>query len=144
MTSDNATKRNHWMTVKKSLQSLQFELRACENARLTLARLPFTDPLYEISLGTEGNTRSVISRYTNGVSTVVAQEDTPGIIDCLETRRFYLSWNNGIIQLVRGTASGRRLMDWQDNEPLGAYSVSLTTGPGSSGMWTYNSDQGGY
>ena len=136
--------RGHWLSFKSSQQFWHFQVRSCESVHLILALTPGGNPLYEVILGVDVNKKSRILRYSqdSGLPTTVLEEDTPGILNCVEGQRFWLSWRNGKIELALRSSNGKRLLDWNDNQPMAVYAVSLVTGPGDVGEWIYSSDSG--
>lgn len=148
-TPNSETYRSHSVTTKSGHRFLEFGVRSCQNARLVLSTVNFGVPLYEIVLGSDGNTKSKVIRYEddgsgNWNSSLKAEETTPGVIDCLQSRWFWLSWNGGLIEVARGSASGQRFLSWQDDSPHNVFAVSFSTGPGDFGDWTYLYTSGDY
>ena len=72
----------------------------------------------------------------------MAEEETSGILDCYETRRFWIGWSGNKIQLASGSDTGRHFLDWFDEQPRPVYALSLSTGPDASGDWKYSSKEG--
>jgi len=125
-----------------------FDVRSCSDAHLILSQSPSSLTLYEVILGHNSNTRSKIVRYDesegNGdnLAVTVAEEETLAILDCYESRRFWLSWSNNKIQLKTISSSGRVLLDWYDEQARPVFALSLFTGSGSIGDWKYSYRQG--
>jgi hypothetical protein len=145
-TSDSETYIKHWLSFKSFKKYLNFEVRSCENARLVLSMLPFTTPLYEVVLGSDSNRKSRILRYNpddGNVAESVAEEDTAGILDCFELRRFSISWESDKIKVSLGSSAGKVVLDWlEDQRHIEAFSVGLSTGSGSAGDWKFSFNEG--
>jgi hypothetical protein len=142
-TPDNQGYENQWLTFKASKKSLNVDVRACSNVRLRLSRLPFSSPLYDVILGGSSNTKSTIQRYSDGGEAVVAEEETPGIVDCYEWRKFDVSWTSNKIKVSLGSSSGQTILDWQeDQRQVQVFAVGLSTGPQSDGNWKVSYSQG--
>ena len=135
---------NHWLSFKSSQKSLQFQVRACENARILLSDQPYGTVVYQIIVGSEGNTKSTITRYNSGNAAydVVAEESTPGVLNCMETKYFWLSWRNGVLELALGSSSGRRLIDWSDSNPRSVNALGVLSGTSLGSSWTYSYESG--
>ena len=142
-TPDNAAYNYRWLSFKSSKKFLTFEVCACHTARLRLAQLAFGSVQYEIILGAEANGKSQILSYSDAGTSVIAEEDTPDILDCSEIRRFTLSWINDKIQLLAGSMSGRVIIDWRkDQGGFALFAAALSTGPGSQGDWKFSFNEG--
>lgn len=135
---------SHWLGFKSSQKSLKFETRACEDARIILSSGVTGLAAYEVIIGSANNTRSTIVRYDyEGVLyDTVAEEDTPGVLDCSETRYFWMSWNNGLLELATGSSNGRRLVDWKDDSPRSVSAVALRGGASFGAVWQYSYQAG--
>lgn len=134
----------HWLGFKSSQKSLQFEARACEEARIILSSHITGIAAYEVIIGSANNTKSTIVRYDyQGILyDTVAEEDTPGVLDCAETRYFWLSWNDGLLALLTGSSNGRRLVDWKDDNPRTVSAVALRGGASFGAVWQYSYQAG--
>lgn len=118
-------------------------MRACNDVRLRLSQLPFSPLQYEVILGSDFNSRSKIKRYSGDEEVVVADVDTPGIVDCFESRRFYVSWGANNIKVSINSGSGQTILDWQeDQRQIVAFAIGLSTGPESDGEWKVSYDEG--
>jgi len=142
-TPNNQIYNNRWLTFKSSKRSLNFEVRTCYHARLRLAQLPFLTPMYEIVLGSDFNVKSKILHFNGEDTVIVAEEDSPGIVDCSESRKFGLSWSNGKITVSRGSLSGQVILDWlADTSSINLFAIGLATGPQSDGDWKFSYNEG--
>jgi len=144
MTSVVADSSNHWLNFKSSQKSLQFQVRSCENARLLLAEQVYGTVVYRVIIGSAGNTKSSFSRFdsVSGIYEIVAEESTPGVLDCMETKYFWISWKNGLLELAVGSSNGRRLIDWRDSNPLSVNALGLLSGTNLGSSWTYSYESG--
>lgn len=99
---------------------------------------------YEIIIGSAGNTKSTVLRYDGlGITyETVAEEDTPGVLDCIEVRYFWVSWHNGLLELAIGSSNGRRLVDWKDDNPHSVNALTLVSGANHASSWRYSHAQG--
>ena len=136
---------NQWLAFKSNKRLLNFEVRACSNARLRLSQLPFTSPQYEVVFGTDSNRKTQLMRYNGGVASLVAEEETLGIVDCFESKRFDVSWYENKIRVSRGSGSGQVVLDWQESQrSVRVFAASLSTGPQSNGDWKVLNTEGKY
>jgi hypothetical protein len=118
-------------------------VRACKNARLRLSRLPFSPTQYEVVLGSDSNSRSKIVRHNGDDAVVVAEADTTNILDCFESKRFYVSWSANKIRVSLGSGSGQTVLEWlEDQRQIVAFAISLSSGPESDGDWKFSYDEG--
>jgi Farnesoic acid 0-methyl transferase len=143
-TSDSESRSSQWLTFQSSRKSVTFDVRACSNVRLQLSQVAFRSPQYEVVLGTDNNSKSQILQHSgSGSATIVAEEDTPGIVSCSESRRFTLRWMANTVQVLTGSSAGRVIVDWTSGQgSFAVFAVGLATGPGSVGEWKFSFDQG--
>jgi Farnesoic acid 0-methyl transferase len=139
--SDNIS---HWLGFKSSQKSFQFEARACKEARIILSSQVQAPAAYEVIIGSSNNMKTSIFRYddTGILYETVAEEDTPGVLDCTATRYFWLGWNNGLLELAAGSSKGRRLVDWKDDNPRSINAVALRSRSSSETDWQYSYPSG--
>ena len=63
--------------------------------------------------------------------------DTPGINSCTEERSFWISWQNGAIEVGRGEILGQeRFLDFQPLEFYPIRAVGFSTGYSFNGTWS--------
>ena len=120
---------------------IQFRVRSCADVHLALSSVTGNPATltYEIVIGGWGNSRSVIREVMQGP--IVANVSTPSILDCNTMRPFWVSWGKGTIQVGRGNISDSNMspfLQWTDTNPHAIYSVGLSTGFGSTGLWEFN------
>lgn len=102
--------------------------------------------MYEIVLGGNGNKQSFIRNAVGGYNEVFIAE-TPNILDCAQSRPFWMSWMgrvNRTLAVGRGKSVGAdTFMQWTDTvEQRTVGALSLVTGWGSTGNWTFLRDAG--
>ena len=62
--------------------------------------------------------------------------DTPDILKCNEERSFWITWQNGAIEVGRGEVVGQdRVMDFQPLEFYPVRAVGFSTGYSFNGTW---------
>lgn len=128
----------HWIKVKSSQQFFTFSVRACDSVQISICSLPSRIPVYEITLGANNNTRSGILRYEGDVIAIAAEENTPAIVDCAESRSFYVSWANGNVVVAIGSSTGRRFLEWTDPNPQQLFLLALASLSSSVIEWDYD------
>lgn len=105
---------------------IDFQLRACTSAKILLASTPFdaNKDAYEIIIGDQSNTETVIKKNRNG--NVQEKEPSANILSCVALRRFWVSWADGHVRVGRGRPFDDQIVDWQDGSPINVKAVSLT------------------
>ncbi|ELU12988.1 hypothetical protein CAPTEDRAFT_69653, partial [Capitella teleta] len=65
--------------------------------------------------------------------------ETPDVMHCNETRYFWISWKNGVIEVGRGLVVGNRvfMVWWKDPEPYKVNGIAISTGFGAEGKWKF-------
>ena len=125
-----------WRSVQDP-GSLTFSVRACNDAHLGLFSIlqNSTSPMYEIAIGVQSNTHSAIRQSPLGPDEALVS--TPDVLSCAIFRAFWVTWQDGYIQVGRGTVTGANVfMEWEDTEySVTVEAVSLSTGWGASGEW---------
>src|SRR5688572_20917817 len=111
-TPNNEGYADHYLDFKASQTFLNFVIQSCRSAHLSLSQSRFSPTLYKVIIGHDSNTKSQIIRYAmneSGINqgTVVAEELSPGILDCSQQRPFWLSWQGGKIEVAMESASGQ-------------------------------------
>ena len=91
-----------WVEVGASVTWYNFRVRACHDAIVYLSheRMAASDSAYEIAIGTKNNLRTQIRRASD--RQVLADEDTPDIVNCSNYRQFWVSWVEGLLQMGTG------------------------------------------
>lgn len=142
-TVDDVTKEDVWLSLTPSQTSFTVDIRACAEAHLFL--LPFyTDPeSYEVVIGAEGNTKTLVYRAEDK-NEPTASEVTANILSCTEFRKFWISWENGRIDVALSSPAGRSYLSWSDGSPLQVHVLRISTGPGSDGEWMFPRGSGGF
>lgn len=104
-TSRENSKRDIWITENER-GYIVFGVRSCKQARLFLNEgIGKLGKAYTIVLGAKQNR---ISKIIKGEQ-VLVQVDTPDLVDCDETKYFWISWLNGVIEVGRGMRLRDRL-----------------------------------
>ena len=130
-----------WLTFSQYEKSLIVDIRSCGEAHLHLQPF-YTEPQsYEVVIGAESNTKTSLYRETS--TSVIHSENTPDVLDCLESRTFWISWENGQIDVREESLAGNSLLSWTDTNPLEVHMMALSSGPGSEGAeWIYSINAG--
>ena len=116
---------------------IQFSvIEYCNDAHIALSSGPAaTGDIYELVIGGWGNSRSVFRERKQ--SCQLASANTPSILNCAETRLFWLSWKDGLLSFGKGWILGENLvMKYQNTNPYTINYVSASGGFGGSGEWT--------
>jgi hypothetical protein len=134
-----------YQTVHRSLLDARetvFKVRSASDAKVALLSVPgsFKAPSYEITIGAEQNTLTVL-RCRSFSGDVVFDVDTAGILSVEELRPFWISWVNGTVSFGVGevVGYGRRLR-FQDPDPTYrkyVHSLAVASGPGTSAEWEF-------
>ena len=140
--SSSRTEQDVWMLYGMNQKSFTVDIQSCAEARLQLHSFPSESRAYEIIIGADGNLGTSLYRGVESPEAVL-YESTPDVLSCLESRTFWISWDNGQIDVGVGDVSGRRLLSWVDSEPMEVHSMALSSGPGSDGAeWVYPINSG--
>ena len=126
--------RYHLVVANKN--SLMFSLKACSDGHVGLSEIPGLSSLnmYEVVIGGWTNTKSVIRRARQGKIEVEAQ--TPDILSCDLARYFWVTWEDGVIQMgTGGVLLQGTILTFTDPEPYTVNSVTLATSDGYTGRW---------
>ena len=124
-----------WMVFNQYQKSVTVDITSCAEAHIHLHSYVTEPQVYEVVIGADSNMKTVLYREAN---TEVKSESTPEVLSCLETRTFWISWDNGQIDVGRNSVSGRRLLSWSDDDPKDVHAAGLSSGPGSDGAeWVY-------
>ncbi len=115
------------------------EVKACNDAFIALCftQSLYTENVYEINIGGWKNTKSIIRNKPNYYATILT-EYQGAVLDCNVAKKFWLSWESGLIRVGFGHVVGESLMmeyDHPNPHPTPRY-VGVSTGYGSTGTWT--------
>ena len=93
--------------------------------------------------GSNSNGESYIV-HDRSAPTDVTREGTPGILDCTKLRPYWITWNDGNVELGVGDFLYEDTMvEWEDNTPHPVTAISLSGGPNlSPGSWEFSRDAG--
>lgn len=122
-----------------------FSVRACSSAQIALAETlgNLETNAYEIILGAYDNTQTFIRKQVGGDEAEEGNSvETPGILDCHSYRDFYISWNDGTIEVGSGHSSSHALLTWHDSNPHEIRDFAMATGPAGSGTWKFPQTSG--
>jgi hypothetical protein len=128
-----------YRTLHRSLLDTQqtvFKVKASSDAKISLLRVPsnFLAPSYEIIVGAEFNTRTILHSKAAGGDQVVFQVNTPDILSSAELRSFWVSWMNGTVRFGKGDTPGQNeLMNYVDPQPAfrrHVHSIAVASGLG--------------
>lgn len=97
-------------TIHRSLLDtldVTFRVRALSDAKLVLLSTPgnTNTPCYEIDIGVQGNSKSVL-RVRSVIGAITVEQDTVNILSITELRSFWVSWSNGTLKFGSGSISG--------------------------------------
>jgi len=86
----------------------------------------------QVFIGGWSNSKSVIRR--NRTKPDVAEKDTPDILSANEFRGFWISWDNGNINVGK-EGHDEEFLSYSDPDPFGIGYYGLCTGWGATGTW---------
>ena len=117
-----------------------FKIKAKENAHIALSAVygALEQKTYEITIGGLNNTRCYIRENAEGPKR--AEAITKGILDGEDSRDFWISWKDGIIQVGEGNEKGKnRIMYWRvpAKKLHSVNCLSVSTDKGSDGQWEF-------
>ena len=148
----NSTTPQSFWTLHKStidVQEVKFKVKSSSDAMLALLSVPsnLNAPSYEITIGAQGNTLSILkSKSPNG--DLVIQADTPGILDPGVFRSFWISWVNGTVNFGSGDVVGQsRLLSFIDPQPTyrkHVHSIAVASGAAASANGNSTNECGRY
>ena len=101
------------------------------------------DAYYEITLGAENNTRTVIQRSdASGLTSHYVH--TPGVVSGHHFRRFWVTWSDGHIKVGQDALSTHAIVDWPDAQSFmhQVHSIGVTS-DGGHGYWVIPRQTGG-
>ena len=133
------TDRKNWFyTVGKFFQ---FELRACDNARIRLAQVPRSEGTsgYDVVLGAV----STITKLKDDTQKVSI--DSPQLLNCKAMKKFWITWSDGV-KVGTGKFNTGLILHLIDASPVVITAISLTTPTPSTGggEWLIKKDNGSY
>ena len=119
------TRRNWFYPVG---QFIEFELRACDNARIRLAQIPKNEGTsgYDIVLGAA----SSITKLNDDSQKVTV--NTPQLLNCQAMRKFWITWSDGV-RVGTGKFNTGSFLSLTDAALVSITAVSITTPTPSSG-----------
>ena len=135
-----------WATPLYNEQTFTFYVAACKEAVVVLATTvgDILHDAYELTLGTEDNTKVVLKKAVDGELVVVKEVDLYHSLNCLLLTRFWVAWDNGIIRAGRGDMYVYQFLYWEDpdeNYPR-IHGIALTNEDDSDAIWRFPRDQG--
>ena len=135
--------RTFWLNVTQPY--FVFHVRACRDAHVIMSSLygHGDNNSYEVVIGAGDNQQTIIREAKLGWT--VSQKDTPEVLSCEQTRAFWVSFDGGRIRVGSGAEVYRQQMvHWNDPSasPHDVTAVSVSTGWGTSGEWTFAASQG--
>lgn len=94
-----------------------------------------TDLMYEIVIGGWSNTKSIIRNKKQGFGKVSA---SGRYLNCSEFIQFWISWNDGIIQVGQGhEIGGNVFLRWEDPVPYAVNYIAISSYNGVTGEWIF-------
>ena len=119
-----------------------FDVQTCSDAHIALAENIHDvskDHVYEIVLGGWSNTKSVIRKEMQGIA--MKEKQTPNIVACNATNRFYVSWADGEIKVGKDDPAVPPILEWKDVDPQPVNAVFLSSWSGYVGHWRYDREE---
>ncbi len=107
-----------WIS-EKNRSFMVFSVMGCKDVKLALTSAwqsdEWKETCYIVQIGDKNNKVTSIRLKSGGNDKVVV--DTPGILSCNETRYFWVSWKDHLIEVGQGqTVGDLRVAHWQDKE----------------------------
>ncbi len=111
---------------------------ACKNAHIRLlSGDAFSTVLYEITLGSDDNTKIQIKRGSS--DEILTEAIVPNILSCFEQRQFVLKWQDRFIEVLQSDTNGRSIFGYteggNDYNMEDIHGLSVETSFGRSGDW---------
>ncbi|CAG2205544.1 unnamed protein product [Mytilus edulis] len=123
---------NHGLFISDK-ESFSFHVQACNDVHVALLPKDYgiiTDEsaLYEIVIGGNRNTRSVIRKRKQ--EPVIVERERIGYLNCTEVRQINIDWSNGHISVryIIKNSTVETIMAWLDPAPLTIIDAAITTG----------------
>ena len=132
-----------YRTLHRSLLDAQgtvFKVKAAHDAMISLLSVPsnFNAPSYEIVIGANGNTMTVL-HLKSELNDVIFQVYTPNILNADELRSFWVSWLDGMVHFGTGEVVGQNaLLNYTDPQPLYrkyVHSIAVASGTDVLAEW---------
>lgn len=136
------TSKQQFNTVHRSLldvSNITFRLRAAENAKvLLLSTVDNTRaPSYEVVIGMDGNTKTVL-RVQSVIGEIVAEQETINILSSGELRPFWIRWTNGMLNFGTGSIVGSNtVISIVDPQKQDIHSLAVSSDSGSTAEWEF-------
>jgi hypothetical protein len=135
-TSSDQSYRTLHRSLLDSQQQTVFKVKASSDAKISLLRVPsnFLAPSYEIIVGAEFNTKTILHSKAAGGDQIAFQVNTPDILSSAELRSFWVSWMNGTVRFGKGDTPGQNeLLNYVDPQPAfrrHVHSIAVASGLG--------------
>ena len=136
--STNGNLYSGFMASLLGQKHLIISVRACRDAQIALMEVPgvTTMATYEVTIGANGNTRTMISESVRGEP--VVDVATPAILACDVARVFWVSWRMGMLEVGTGASVGSgRVAVWKHNDSHTVEAASVTTPQDVTAMWVF-------
>ena len=130
-----------WLTVPDRTYKV-FRIKACSDAKVALSQFVGNTAThsYEVVYGATSNSRTVLRKYSLGVSTEVATGPSPNVLNCELPDFFWVSWENGFIAAGRGLHPGEDgFVGYRDPQP---YEVNALGFAGRASVWGFGTLDG--
>lgn len=115
---------------------------ACRDASIALSEVPgiFSHNTYEIVIGGNTNTVTVLRSSVRGANVIEVQ--TPGILDCWNSRSFWISWTRSTLSFGKGgvVEQNRVLYHRSVQHPING--LSVMTPYSIQGIWSFRTFSG--
>ena len=135
-------------TVHRSLldtNNVTFRVRAQSDARILLLSTPgnIRAPSYEIDIGAEDNTKTVL-RVRSVIGEITVEQGTADILSATELRPFWISWMNGTVKFGRGSMAGTsQVISITDPQPTfrkDVHSIAVSSTTVTLAEWEFGDD----
>ena len=119
-----------------------FRVKASSDARIALSNIHGNiQPLaYEVHIGAASNSKTLLLWKVNGQE--LAVHETSGILDNSQLKAFWISWQDGVIEVGEGSEpQPDTLLSWTDPKPVQIQSIAVATGLESQGgEWEFDEE----
>lgn len=129
--------------VPSSGQYIIFDIKSCSDAFVLLSASPnlskISNSFYEFGFGVSSDLKFSFRRKSGGSNTYIKQSGHK-LLNCIEYRSFWISWNSGDIRLGKGNAVNfRRFYQYNDTNPIKIEEVGIkSVHNGSTADWKFN------
>ena len=116
------------VSVRPKENNFEFRVRSCADARVELLSHGTNTSAvsYILDIGSNENSMTTLSKVVNGNPQILAEEETPYILNCDALKDFWLMFNvNGKFEFGAGAWMDKPLLSFTDGTPQPTHAISL-------------------